>query len=154
MKKPPPVSSGDDDDLKGCRSGRIAQAALVRSQTAGLYDCVLLDGDFTAVVATFVADAVIYVPCAAVGADCESRHSSLVVCTAFCGTGLGLSSFRMCHCFLSFFYCFIRMLYPDTQCGQKVIIRRVGRSTWCPFRQSARPRGRHPDRRGHARGAF
>ena len=65
---------------------------------------VLLDSDFATVVTAFHANAVVNMPCAAVGADCQCRHRSFVVCAAFCRTGLGLTSFRMCHC------CFIVLL--------------------------------------------
>ncbi len=48
----------------------------------------LLDGDFTAVVATLTTYTVVNVPCATIGAYSQCRHSSLVVGSALCGTGL------------------------------------------------------------------
>ncbi len=47
-----------------------------------------LDGDFTAIVATLTTHTVVNVPCATIGAYCQCRHSSLIVSSALCGTGL------------------------------------------------------------------
>ena len=57
----------------------------------------LLDHEFATIVAAFAANGVVDMPCAAVGADCESGDESFVVCAAFCRTGVRLSAFRMCH---------------------------------------------------------
>lgn len=64
---------------------------------APLYHSVLLDCNFSAIVTAFIANAVVNMPCSAVGADCQRGHSGLVVGAAFCRTCLGLTSFRMCH---------------------------------------------------------
>ena len=49
------------------------------------------------VVTALGAYGVINMPCAAVGALSDGRSHSHVVGAALSGTGLGLSSFRMCH---------------------------------------------------------
>ena len=63
-------------------------------------DLCFLDSDFAAVVAAFAAYVVVHVPCAAVGADSQCGDKSFVVCTTFRCTGMRLSAFRMCHCFI------------------------------------------------------
>ena len=57
----------------------------------------LLDGKLAAVVTALTTYRVVDVPCTAVSALSERRHSCLIVGTALSCTGLGLSSFRMCH---------------------------------------------------------
>ena len=68
--------------------GMMPWQPLFDCEAVVLYDSVLLDSDFTAVVSAFVANAVVNMPCAAVGADCESGHSGLVVCAALRCAGL------------------------------------------------------------------
>lgn len=74
------------------------------TSTPDLDNGVFFDGDFTTIVAAFGAYAVVNVPGATVGADGQCGHSGLVMCTALCGAGLGLTSFRMCHFLLSFYF--------------------------------------------------
>ena len=68
--------------------------------------CLGLDGELAAVVAAFTAHAVIHVPCATVGAECQSGSYGLVVGSTLSCAGLRLFAFRMCHFLLSFFICF------------------------------------------------
>ena len=64
-----------------------------------------LDNKLATVVTAFRANLVEHMPCSAVGADSECWDESLVVRTAFGGTGVRLSAFRMCH-FSEYLICF------------------------------------------------
>lgn len=65
----------------------------------GESDSLVLDyGLLAAVVAALAAHSVVDVPCAAVRADSDSGSHSLVVGATLGRAGLGLFSFRMCHC--------------------------------------------------------
>ena len=63
---------------------------------------ILVDDKFTAIVSAFATYSVVDVPCAAVGADSESRDKGFVVSTTFRGSGVRLSAFRMCHFYFRF----------------------------------------------------
>ena len=62
-----------------------------------LFGYFLLNGQFTAIIATAGAYRVVDVPCTAVGADSQSGGYSLIMRSALECSRLGLSSFRMCH---------------------------------------------------------
>lgn len=99
---PEPWFAGTAASVKSCRGVRLCGGLPgCRFRQHGLVQ-ILLDSHFAAIVAAFATNRVVNVPCAAIGADCECRDQSLVVCTTFCRAGMRLSAFRMCHFYLAF----------------------------------------------------
>lgn len=87
------------------RSRCIRGSARRTSDRRRLSGChFFLDSNLAAIVSALTAYTVVYVPCAAVGADGECGHHSLVVSSTLCGTCLRLFTFRMCHFILSFLF--------------------------------------------------
>lgn len=108
------------------------------TSTPDLDNGVFFDGDFTTIVAAFGAYAVVNVPGATVGADGQCGHSGLVMCTALCGAGLGLTSFRMCHFLLSFY--FFLSLICDSWRGSGISLCEAGEDRGNPGVVSVGPR--------------
>ena len=74
-----------------------------------LFGYFLLDGQFTAIITTSRAYGVVDVPCTTVRTYGERASYGLVMGATLEGTGLGLSSFRMCHgSFIVFFVIIFR----------------------------------------------
>ena len=76
------------------------QVDCLHRRAAYLFGSFLYDCQLAAIVAAGGANGVVDVPSAAFGADSERRCYGLVVGSTLEGSGLRLSSFRMCHCCL------------------------------------------------------
>ena len=72
--------------------------------------------EFASVVAAFGADSVVDVVCTTVGADSQSGHFSHVMRTTFGLSGVRLSSFRMCHNYLTFKFLLLSYLWAVGLC--------------------------------------
>lgn len=73
------------------------QVDCLHRRAAYLFGSFLYDCQLAAIVAAGGANGVVDVPSAAFGADSERRCYGLVVGSTLEGSGLRLSSFRMCH---------------------------------------------------------
>jgi len=80
---------------------RIGLAVDKRTTIVGLSLLSLLDSQFATIVTAARAYGVVNVVCATVRADSQCRHLSFVMCTTFRLTSVRLSSFRMCHNYLT-----------------------------------------------------
>ena len=73
----------------------------------------LFDSKFTAIVTTFSTNCVINVGCATVRANCQCRQYCYIMCTTLSGSGVRLSSFRMCHIIVTFIVLYYFVMPPD-----------------------------------------
>lgn len=78
-----------------------------------------LDGELAAVVTTLAAHGVVHVPCAAVGAECQSWGNGLVVGSTLSCAGLRLFAFRMCH---RFFISYLLLFFSGLQAGLFILL--------------------------------
>ena len=70
----------------------------------GLSFLSLLDSQLATIVTAARAYGVVNVVCATVRADSQRRHHGFVMGTTFRLSGVRLSSFRMCHNYLTFYF--------------------------------------------------